>query len=333
MKAFVLKEPRRLEPTELKKPSPRGGEVLIKVKMLGICGTDVSVYRGDYRCKDQVILGHEFCGVVEAAGEGVVTCRPGDFVSSAASSGCGRCEWCLAGKPSYCDAARSLGRLVDGALAEFIAVERHMVHPLPPGTTPFEGQGMVGVATALRAVGRSNLRLGDRVLIIGPGYGGLQILQLCKMMGTHVTMAGTRKERLALAGELGADCCVNARETPGWEEQTEKMDVCFEAAGTLSALQSCVRLAKKGATVVEFGTSREIIGGIGQREFYDKELSLVGSKGGNGSYERALALLAAHRVQIEPLVTHVFPFEEAHKALETMDRRLDGVIRAAVRFD
>ncbi len=314
-------------------PSLKSTDALIKVKMLGVCGTDVSVYKGSYACKDNVILGHEFCGEVAAVGEDVFSCKVGDYVASAASSGCGKCAYCLEGKPSYCDNAQSLGRLVDGALAEYIAVDQHMIYHLDPGASLVEGQGVVGVSTALRAVKRGNIPMGSRVLVIGPGYSGLQIIQLCKMMGCHVTMVGTRKPRLDLALALGADEVVNIRENPDWEKDVKNADVCIESAGTLTSLQSCMRKVKKGGVIVQFGTSKDIISYVMQKEFYYKEISLVGSKGGYGCYEQALSLLAAHRVKIEPLVTHVFPFEKAPEAFEMMDKRLDNVIRAAIRFD
>lgn len=317
---------------DMPKPQVKPNEVLIKVKMVGICGTDVSVYRGDYTCKDNVILGHEFCGEIAEVGSDVFTCKVGDFVASAASSGCGKCDYCLAGKPSYCREPQSLARMIDGALAEFIAVDQHMIYHLMPETTLVEGQGVVGVATALHAVQRSGIKFGDNVVIVGPGYSGLQILQLCKMMGATVTYVGTRDERLEKAALLGADKTVNIRKSDELEKASEIADVCFECAGTLSSLQMCLRLSKKGATTVIFGTSKDTITDVPQKDFYYKEISLVGSKGGYGCYEQAIELLGNHRIKIEPLVTHVFPFEETPKAFEMMDKRLDNVIRAAVKF-
>ncbi len=333
MKAFLLTAPNRLELRDIPMPVLKSTDVLIKVKMLGVCGTDVSVYKGQYAAKENVILGHEFCGEVAAVGAEVFTCKAGDFVASAASSGCGKCRWCLEGKPSYCDNAQSLGRLVDGALAEYIAVDQRMIYHLLPGTSLAEGQGLVGVSTALRAVKRAGVPMGGSVIVIGPGYSGLQIMQLMKMQGCHVTVVGTRKPRLDLALSLGADAVANIRENPDWEGAVDNADCCIEAAGTLSSLQACMRKVKKGGVIVQFGTSRDAIADIPQKDYYYKEITLVGSKGGYGCYEQALSLLGRHRVKVEPLVTHVFPFEKAPEAFDMMDRRLDNVIRAAIRFD
>lgn len=333
MKAYLLTGPRELTLADVPMPKVGPTDVLIKLKMLGVCGTDVSTYRFSLPHKENVILGHEFCGEVAAVGENVYTCKVGDYVASAASSGCGKCKYCLTGRPSYCSNPQNLGRTIDGALAEYIAVDQKMIYHLDPEMSPVEGQGLVGVSTALHAVQRSGVRMGQRVMLIGPGYGGLQILQLCKMMGCFVTMVGTRPYRLQIAKELGADEIINIREDKDWEEKVGMYDVCIEAAGTLSSLQSCMRKVEKGGTILVFGTSKDTISDIPQKDLYYKECSIVGSKGGYGCYEQALELLKAHEVKIRPIVNHVIPFENAPYAFKMMDERLDNVIRAAISFE
>lgn len=336
MKACILIEPYRFDLLELPVPVPTSQEVLVKIRTVGICGTDVAVYRGDYKAKDRVILGHEHCGEVIEVGREVQRFRTGDFVASAASWGCGICFWCEDGKPSYCERPHVLGRTVDGSLAEYVSVDQKHLYHLEKGMTPVEGQAVVGVATGLRAVARSGLKVGDQVLIIGPGYGGLIILQLCKIAGAKVAIAGTRNERLGLAGMLGADFTENVRENPNWEKEMVKntggygFDICIEASGTASGLLSAVNLVKKGGTVVEFGTSFEVINGLPQRDFYSREISIVGSKGGYGFYKKSINILENHQIKIEPLITHNFTLEETGQAFKVMDKRLDKVIRAIV---
>ena len=336
MKACILTDPYQFELVDI--PVPRLGteEVLIRVRCVGICGTDVAVYRGDYKAKDRIILGHEYSGEVLDVGRGVRRFKAGDFVASAASWGCGACFWCEAGQPSYCERPNMLGRTVDGSLAEYIAMDERHLYRLAKTVTPLEGQAVVGLATALRAVDRSGLKVGGHVLIFGPGYSGLTILQLCKMAGAKVGMIGTREERLTLSKELGADFTENVKGSPGREKEMLKIsgghgfDICIEAAGTASAFLSALRLVKKGGTVVEFGTSIDLIDGLPQKDFYSREISIVGSKGGYGFYRKAIELLESHQIRIEPLITHTFTLEETPKAFEVMDRRLDKVIRAAV---
>ncbi|NPV43450.1 MAG: alcohol dehydrogenase catalytic domain-containing protein [Firmicutes bacterium] len=337
MKASILTGPGKLELVNIPIPKLGSRDVLVKVDCVGICGTDVSVYRGFYNAKENIILGHEFCGEVVEVGEDVVKVKPSDYIISEASWGCNSCYWCNSGYPSYCEAPNMLGRTINGSLAEYIVVPDVVLHKIDKGVSPTEGQSAVGVATALRAVHRSGMRFQDKVLIVGPGYSGLIMLQLCKIGGAgFIVMAGTRENRLDIAKNTGADFTVNVKLNPDWEKTLLKdyvpqgFDICIEASGTVSGLLSCIKLVKKGGTVVQFGASFDMIDNLPQKDFYSREISLIGSKGGYGFYPRAVELLQNHRLKIEPLVTHNFGLDEVARAFEVMDRRLDNVLRAVV---
>ena len=340
MKASILKNAKEIDIIDIDIPKLKPNEVLVKVDYVGICGTDVSVYRGIYAAKDNVVLGHEYNGTVAEVGSKVSKVKVGDTVVSQASWGCDKCHWCYEGMTSYCESPNMLARTIDGALAEYIAVPENILLKISPDVPSVEAQGVVGVATALRALHRSGLKLGDSALIIGPGYSGLIILQLCKLVGAkEVGMIGTRDTRLQLAKDLGADFTCNNRQDKDWEKdllrKTGNMgfDVCIESSGTVPALLSAVRLVKKGGTVVQFGTSFDTIEGLPQNDFYKKEISIIGSKGGFGFYSKAVDLLEQKKVKIESLITHIFPLTEAARAFEIMDKRLDNVMRAAVFCD
>jgi len=337
LKACVLTEPGKLEIVERDIRPPGEGEVLVKVDCVGICGTDVAVYRGEFKARDLVIPGHEYCGEVVETGKGVRRLKPGDYVISEASWGCGDCHWCHMGLPSYCERPQSLGRTVDGAIAQYITVPESILHKCSRDVTPLEGQAGVGVATALRAVARSGLGIGDRVLVIGPGFSGLLMVQLCRIAGAAcVGMAGTRDERLRIAEAVGADFAVNIRTRPRWEEEIlaayapHGFDVCIEASGSGAALLSAIRLVKKGGTIVEFGIPSDKLDGLPQQEFYRKEISVVGSKGGYGYYPKAVSLLEKGQIRVGPTVTHEFLLSEAARAFDVADRRLENVLRAVI---
>jgi 2-desacetyl-2-hydroxyethyl bacteriochlorophyllide A dehydrogenase len=336
MKASILMAPGKLELRDVPDPQISDGQVLVKVSCVGICGTDVSVYRGSIPVRPNLILGHEYCGEVAEVGKGVSRYKAGDYVASAASWGCGGCAWCERGEPSFCEALNSLARTIDGSLAEYIVVPATMLYRMDRSVTPIEGQGVVGVATGLRAVTRAGIGMGDRVLIIGPGYGGLILLQLCNLAGVRTGIVGTREARLALARQVGAAFTENIKENPEWEkailqkEAPRGFDVVIEAAGTVSALLSAERMVKKGGTILEFGTSFDIVNGLPQKDFYYKEISIIGTKGGYGFYHTAVELLNRHTLKIAPLITHQYPLGKTSEAFEVMDKRLDNVLRAAV---
>ena len=337
LKACVLTEPGKLEIVERDIRPPGEGEVLVKVECVGICGTDIAVYRGELKAKDRVIPGHEYCGEVVETGKGVRRLKPGDYVISEASWGCGDCHWCRMGRKSYCERPQSLGRTVDGVVAQYITVPETILHKCDRSVTPLEGQAGVGVATALRAVVRSGLGIGDRVLIIGPGFNGLLMVQLCRIAGANcVGMAGTRDERLRVAEAVGADFAVNIRTQPRWEEEIlaayapHGFDVCIEASGSGAGLLSAVRLVRKGGTVVEYGIPADHLDGFPQQEFYRKEISVVGSKGGSGHFPQAVSLLEKGQIHVKPTVTHEFPLSEAPRAFDVADRRLENALRVVI---
>jgi len=326
----------KFEIREIPDPRPAEGQVLVKVKCVGVCGTDVAVYRGEHQAKKDVILGHEYCGEVAEVGQGISKFKPGDYVASEASWGCGLCDWCLRGQGSFCEALNSLARTIDGALAEYILVPAKMLHPLDKSVTIIEGQGVVGIATGLRAVKRAGVGPGHRVLIIGPGYGGLILLQLCKLAGAEVGIVGTRNNRLTVATEVGADFTENIRDNPEWEKTVLQkhaprgFDIVIESAGTQSALLAAVRNVRKGGIVLQFGTSYDTVNGLPQKDFYYREISIIGTKGGYGCYPIAADLLNRHAIKIEPLITHQYSLDKVAEAFEVMDKRLNNVLRAAV---
>jgi len=337
MKASVLVAPEKLEFRDVPAIHPGPGEVMIKVKCVGICGTDVSVYRGTIpTTKPNLILGHEHCGEIAELGAGVSNCKPGDYVSSGGSWGCGKCAWCRRGEETYCQSPQSLARTTDGSLAEYLVVPATILFSLDSCVTPTQGQGVIGVGTGLRALSRAGVKLGDRVLLIGPGYGGLIMLQLCRLAGATAGIVGTRAERLAVAQKVGADFTENIKENPEWEKDLlarvapTGFDVAIEASGTISGLLAATRMVKKGGTVLQFGTSFDTVNGIPQKDFYYREISIVGSKGGGGFYHRAAELLNKHALDIDSLLTHHYPLAETAVAFEVMSKRLGHVLRAAV---
>ncbi|HYE83469.1 MAG TPA: alcohol dehydrogenase catalytic domain-containing protein [Clostridia bacterium] len=337
MKASILREAKKFDIIDVTLSGLKPNEVLVKVDCVGICGTDVSVYRGDYAAKENVVLGHEYNGTVADIGDEVSKVKAGDYVVSQASWGCNKCHWCYKSMPSYCEAPNMLGRTIDGSLAEYIIVPENILLKISRNVSSIEAQSVVGTATALRALHRSEVKLGDSVLLIGPGYSGLTMLQLCKLAGARdVVMVATRDSRLELAQELGVDYTANIKQDQDWEKKLLKrtenigFDVCIEASGTVSGLLSCVRLVKKGGRIVQFGTSFNKIDGLPQKEFYSKEISIVGTKGGYEFYPKAVSLLEQKKLKIEPMITHKFPLSEVSRAFEIMDQRLENVLRAVV---
>ena len=213
------------------------------------------------------------------------------------------------------------------------------MHIIDRELTNIDGQGIVSISTGLRAVIRSDIQIGDKVIIIGPGYNGLIMLQLLKQAGAGiigVIGAANDQNRLETANKLGVDFTVNVEDTPDWQNNILEnygetgFDILIEASGTVNGLLSCVELVKKGGTIVQFGTSSKMINNLPQGAFYNKEMTIKGSKGGYGLYPRAIELIELGKINIESLVTHKFSLEETPKAFEMIDGRMGDILRAVI---
>jgi L-iditol 2-dehydrogenase len=338
MKAAVLYEPNYLKIEEVERPSIGKDEVLIQVKKAGICGTDIAVFIGEHQPVELPrVLGHEYSGVIAHVGSEVSGLSEGDGVVSEASWGCGSCSSCLAGRPDKCQKRQALGRTVDGVFAEFVRVPAGIVHKLPEGVSHEEGQLVVNLACSVRAVRRSQIVLGDHVLIIGSGQAALLILQVSKLNGAgRVTMVGgERQRRLELAKELGADEVIQARSEEGQRRMEAlardgAVDVVIEASGSPNQLERAMQVVKQGGKVLVFSIFTEDVKSLNGNLLYHKELNLRGSRGGAGGYVAALDLLQNKRVRIQPMISHDFPLENVDEGIRAMLERDPSVVRITV---
>lgn len=336
MKAARVYELGKILIEEVPIPEPGPGEVLIKVHRVGLCGTDVGIKNGHVSAKFPVTLGHEFSGTIAALGTpGLGGLRQGEPVTAAGGWGCGECEFCKTGRQAYCKNRDSLGRTVDGCMAEFVKVNHRAVYRLPRGVTFDEGQNMLNIACVLRAFKKVPLQLGKTVAVFGPGNAGLIMLQVLKMAGAYeAVMVGTRDFRLEMAKSFGATHVVNVKRESaaetilGW--YPDGMDVVVEAAGSTSALQDCFGVLKSGGSMIAFGMFGDRIKEFDPSFLYLKEPIIYGSKGGAGSYQEAVQVLEEKRLEIVPMITHRFPLEETAEAFRTFEEKVPDALRIVI---
>jgi threonine dehydrogenase-like Zn-dependent dehydrogenase len=191
--------------------------------------------------------------------------------------------------------------------------ERAVVR-LPDGVTADAAQSTVTIAVCLRALRRAPSIEGARVAVSGPGHLGLILVQLLLHRGAdRIVLFGTRDQRLARARAWGIET-VNVR-TEAWRSRSGSFDLVYETAGTPESFLQAIELAAPGATVCILGVAKAPVHAFAPSVLYEKELSIIGSKGGSGEYEAALELLATGAVEIAPLITHRFPLSEGVAAL------------------
>jgi threonine dehydrogenase-like Zn-dependent dehydrogenase len=335
MKAARVRELGKIVIEDVPIPELDEKEILIAVHRAGICGTDVGVVDGHVSAKYPVTLGHEFSGTIAKLGNPSLTAfKEGDPVISGGGWGCGECELCQ-GLGLYCKNRFSLGRNVDGCMAEFVKVDYRVVQKMPENVSFDEAQNTVNIACALRAVKKIDLRKVKTAAVFGPGNAGLIILQLLKLGGVDkVMMAGTRDFRLDMAKSFGCDVVVNVkREDPveailKWFP--DGVDAVFESSGTAKALQSSFSVIKSNGSIVVFGIISEKIKDFDPSFLYYKEPVIYGSKGASGAYNETITLLKEKKLSILPMITHRFSLEDTAKAFKVFEDKISDALRIVI---
>lgn len=315
---------------------PEPHQVKLKIGAAGICGTDLHIIRGTWPSRPPVVLGHEFCGTVIEVGSAVRNLTLGDrVVGSNPAYTCGNCYHCRAGNDFMCAERVSAGYHIDGAFAEYLCIDASRCHRLPDQVSFREAALGEPLAVAVHAViERTSVHAGDLVLISGPGSVGLLTLQVAKLEGARVVVAGLGKDRARLecARRIGADAVVDVERENLLEIVRELTsgagaDIVYECSGSAASLAACWQAVRKEGTLVPLG----IYPGPIQTDFNQitmKELRVTGSYGYVwSSWRRAVRLLAEKRIRAAELVSHEFPLERFREAFAaTSDGRAVKVI-------
>lgn len=300
-----------LQLVEVDMPQPGPGEVLIKVKAAGICGTDAHIIKGESASTPPVILGHEYAGEVIDLGDRVTTLSIGDRISVDPNIFCQTCHYCHAGKEHLCMNLTALGVDIDGGFAEYAVVPEVQAHLLPPTVDFLAGAFIEPVACCIRGLQQADIQPGDEVAILGGGPIGLLLLQLVVAAGGRVTISEPVQDKWPLAEELGA-----LRTVLPDELQQDAFDVVIEAAGVKPAVEQSIKIARRGASIVWFGVSPQgLQAAIEPHEVFRKELHICGSFINPRTHARAVKLVGTGVVRVKPLISHQFALNEIDKAL------------------
>lgn len=305
-------------------PEPGMHEVRIKVIYAGICGTDLHIVSDEYPASYPVIMGHEYCGVIDKAGEGVTGFTVGDrVVSLTAAETCGTCRYCREGLYMLCDKRKSIGSGINGAMAEYLVVPARLVFSVPENVSATSAALSEPLACCVRSVVETSaVRPGDYVYVSGPGTIGQIVAQLAKSAGAHVTIAGTDvdTDRLKLAKELGsADETIDVtkedvRETAHRITTGQLYDVVFECAGAQRSADTCLDVARKRGQFIQVGL-------YGKRIEYDMDKALVKEvyilnsfASERTSWITGLRLLSQSKLRLEPLISNIYLLSEWEEA-------------------
>lgn len=316
-----------LELARVEVPRIRGDQVLIKVEVAAICGTDLHIYNWDKwsenRIKPPRIIGHEFSGRIVRVGEQVTGLQKGMLVTAEGHFTCNKCYYCRTGQGHICDDVRILGVDVDGIFAEYVAVDARNVWPLPPGSDPAVGAIYDPLGNAVHAVFVHRLN-GKNVVVTGCGPIGLFAIALARQAGAYRIFASDINEyRLDLAARVGADYVVNGKteDLVGLVKRQTRLgaDVLIEMSGSREALADGLASLRKGASVSLLGIFPDSVN-INVDDMIFKEITLYGINGRrmfDTWYEVESALGAG--LDVYPIITHRFTFEQYKEAMALMN--------------
>ena len=338
----------RVEIEERTVPRPGPGEVLLKIKAAGICGTDMHMLSGAHpHAKSPLVPGHEFAGDIVEIGRGVDKRLSGMRVGSDSYIGCGKCVYCLSGKVQLCDkGTRELGIDLDGGWAEYIVVPERNVYFLPDDVEYHEAGAGCILNCPMAAVEMVGIKPGDTVLIIGDGPSSLIMLQLARLKGAAgVIVAGHREKRLAIARQLGADLVVNTHQQdlaeavgsfmkdsggPGshaLEIGFQRPGVVIDAVGSSETFNTAVSLAGKEGSIHLYGLPEGSFSNISMEAFLFKELKLTGSTGKPTLWATAMDFLSKGYLKVTPVISHRFKIESAPEAIDFIRKNPKDIVK------
>lgn len=340
MKAAVLHKTRDLRLDDVPTPEPGPGEVRVKIKSVGICGSDVHYWRtgriGDFIVEAPMILGHEVAGVVDKLGEGVASLQVGDRVALEPGVPCRKCEACKTGRYNLCpDVIFFATPPVDGALSEYALSPEDFAYKIPDNLSLDAAALIEPLSVGIHACRRGNLSAGQSVFIAGAGPIGLTSLMAAKAFGaSEIYISDVKPHRLEIAKRLGAKATFDARENVAEQIQSATsgrgVDLAIECAGAEAALVSCLNAAKRGGTIVVVGLGEDANYTLPMVELAVKELDIKGIFRYVYTYPAAIAMLASGAVDVEAMVTHHFPLEEMLKGFEYAETGQDEAIKVMI---
>lgn len=337
MKALRLAATRRMDVAEIPEPhDPGPDDIIVRVKAIGICGSDLHYYRGEPAGNAPLtypfVMGHEFAGQVEAVGTNVTTLKPGDRVAVDPANNCGHCEYCLEGNPNLCPTVRFSGSPgVAGAMTDLYLAPARTAFKLPDSMSFAQGAILEPLGVALHGVNLGNLHLADTVAVLGAGPIGLMIAQLARRSGAQdVFISEVVEHRLRMAERQDVTLAIDARrhdpvQTVMKATNGRGVDVAFEVAGAVETAEQAAEMAKPGGTVVVVGICGEdhmdFQAGITRR----RGLTIKVARRMKHVYGRTIPLAHRHMVDIDTMVTHTFPLERGGEAFSILDTYQDAV--------
>ena len=335
MKAAVYQGPQQVNLVELPKPEIANNEVLLQIKTVGICGTDLHIYSGGTNVKPGTVIGHEFFGIVSAVGPAVQNLKVGDRVVAEHVKTCGQCYYCKRGKPELCLKAEVYGLDRAGALAEYMAIPGNLVYPIPDEISDEEAALIEPLTIALFASAQAGQLLEKKVAVVGQGPIGIFLDQVLRSAGALVTGIDVNTNRLDFVRRQGwVHETLNPQDL-NFEGQLKEIsevgvDVAFEVVGKEKTAELCIDITRRDGDIFLLGVF-EKPAALNLMSVIKKELNIHGSWTCAFSFPEAINLVAERKVDLKSLITHTYDLADVAKAFADASQYSDNRIKTIIR--
>ena len=344
MKTTMLQEvmtaPKKIIFQEVPIPEPANNQVLLKIRRIGICGSDIHVYHGLHPfTKYPVTQGHEVSGEIVKLGADVKDFKVGQKVTVEPQVYCGECYPCTHGKYNLCENLKVMGFQTTGTASEFFAVDASKVTPLPDNMSFDDGAMLEPLAVTVHAAKRFPDIKGAKVAILGCGPIGILLAQSAKALGAEkVLITDVSDLRLELAKKVGVDFAVNTRNKDFGDAMIEvfgkdKADVIYDCAGNDITMGQAIKYARKGSTIIlvaVFGKMANVDLAVLNDHELDLNTSMMYT---HVDYLDAIKFVNEGKIQLAPLQTKHFPFKEFLAAYQYIDANRETTMKVLIDVD
>ena len=336
----LMTAPKEITIREVDIPEPGPDQVLVKIKRIGVCGSDIHVFHGMHPyTKYPVTQGHEVSGKIVKLGQYVSNLQVGQRVTIEPQVFCGRCHPCLHGKYNLCENLKVMGFQTVGTASEYFAVDASKITPLPEGMSYNEGAMIEPLAVTVHAGKRFADMKGAKVAVLGAGPIGILLSQAVKALGAaEVMITDISEKRLELAKSVGADYAINTAKEDFGEALVacfgpDKADVIYDCAGNDITMNSAIQNARKGSTIILVAVFAKMAN-VDLAKLNDSELDLNTSMMyRHEDYVDALRFVNEGKIQLKPLESAHFAFKDYQKAYEYIDANREMTMKVLIDVD
>jgi 2-desacetyl-2-hydroxyethyl bacteriochlorophyllide A dehydrogenase len=314
MKAAVITAPGEIAIEEVADPTPGDNDVVVEVAAVGICGTDLHIFEGEFAPKLPIVPGHEMSGTVVAVGKSVTEVKIGDAVAIDPSLHCGECFYCRRARGNLCENWNALGVTYPGAAAQFLLSPKKNIHKLPKNVDLKSAALIEPLSCAVRGFDQLPRNPGSHYLIYGSGTMGLMMAEMAKVNGAaSVSIVDLNQDKLKTAKVLGF---TNLAKSADEFDQPRGFDVVIDCTGVTEAIKDGLKHVMPGGTFLQFGVAnKDAKVEIEPFWVYNKEITIVGSMAVLHSFDRAVELFASGVLNVDVMISDRYSLENYADAL------------------